>query len=154
MPGLHADLNNDGYEDLIAFDNGSSVAGCAPNVFRVYLSSGNGSYRAPISYTLPNGGCSNARPLFGDFNGDGKLDLVVEAGAAGGGGPFNFFTYLGNGDGTFRAPINSTVEYLYPAMAAADVNHDGKLDLLVVTMPAATLQVLFGNGNGSFALDP
>ncbi len=155
LPALHADLNNDGYEDLIAFDNGSSVAGCAPTVFKVYLSKGNGSYRAPISYTLPNGMCSNALPLFGDFNGDGKLDLVVEAGAAGGGGPFGFSTYLGNGDGTFRAPINSTVEYLGYTMAAADVNHDGKLDLLVVTARgSASLQVLFGNGDGSFTLGP
>jgi hypothetical protein len=155
LPALHADLNNDGYEDLIAFDNGSSVAGCAPTVFRVYLSKGNGSYSAPISYTLPNGMCSNAQPLFGDFNGDGKLDLVVEAGAAGGGGPFGFSTYLGNGDGTFRAPINSTVEYLGYTMAAADVNHDGKLDLLVVTARgSASLQVLFGNGDGSFTLGP
>ncbi len=154
VPGLHADLNNDGYEDLIAFDGGSSVAGCAPTVFKVYLSKGNGSYSAPIPYTLPNGGCSNGRPLFGDFNGDGKLDLVVEAGAAGGGGPFRFLTYLGNGDGTFRAPINATVEYLGYTMAAADVNQDGKLDLLVVTTPAATLQVLFGNGDGTFTPGP
>ena len=40
-------------------------------------------------------------------------------------------------------------------MAAADVNHDGKLDLLVVTARgSASLQVLFGNGDGSFTPGP
>ena len=60
---LHGDFNNDGYEDLIM---GTSV----------YLSNGNGTYRAPLTYTLPKGsGYYSA--LVGDFNGDGKLDLVV-----------------------------------------------------------------------------
>jgi hypothetical protein len=153
VPGLNADLNNDGYEDLIAFDNGSSVAGYAPTVFKVYLSKGNGSYSAPVSYTLPTGTYSNALPFVGDFNGDGKLDLVVQTFSLG--EVVGFSTYLGNGDGTFRAPINSTVQYIYPAMAAADVNHDGKLDLLVITAhSAASLQVLFGNGDGTFTLGP
>ncbi|HWF66947.1 MAG TPA: VCBS repeat-containing protein [Acidobacteriaceae bacterium] len=136
---LHGDLNNDGYEDLIIGT-------------RVYLSKGNGSYGAPLTYTLPKGSTYYSA-LVGDFNGDGKLDLVVETNS--GYGDFGVSTYLGNGDGTFRAPINSTVQYLYPAMAAADVNHDGKLDLLVITAhSAASLQVLFGNGDGSFTPGP
>lgn len=135
---LHGDFNNDGYEDLIIGT-------------RVYLSNGNGTYHAPLTYTLPNGS-SFVSALVGDFNGDGKLDLVVETTTNGVNG---FSTYLGNGDGTFRAPINQIVEYLYPAMAAADVNHDGKLDLLVITAhSAASLQVLFGNGDGTFTPGP
>ena len=137
---LHGDFNNDGYEDLIIGT-------------RVYLSNGNGTYRAPLTYTLPKGSAYYSA-VVGDFNGDGKLDLVVET-FFGGEGNFGFSTYLGNGDGTFRAPINQTVEYLYPAMAAADVNHDGKLDLLVITAhSAASLQVLFGNGDGTFTPGP
>jgi len=146
---MHGDLNNDGYEDLITFDDGSSVGGYAPTVFKVYLSKGTGNYSAPRSYTLPNSRYSNALPLFGDFNADGKLDLVVETLSQG--HVFGFSTYLGNGDGTFRAPINQTVDNLGFGMAAADVNHDGKLDLVV---SAAGLQVLFGNGDGSFTPGP
>ena len=111
---LHGDFNNDGYEDLVIGT-------------RVYLSKGTGSYSAPLTYTLPKGSTYYSA-LVGDFNEDGKLDLVVVTFLAGG-GPFGFSTYLGNGDGTFRAPINQTVQYFYPAIAAADVNHDGKLDL-------------------------
>ncbi len=137
---LHADFNNDGYEDLIMGT-------------RVYLSNGNGTYRAPLTYTLPKGSAYYSA-LVGDFNGDGKLDLVV-ATFLGGEGNFGFSTYLGNGDGTFRAPINQTVEYFAGAMAAADVNHDGRLDLLVITAhSSASLQVLFGNGDGTFTPGP
>ena len=61
---LHGDFNNDGYEDLIIGT-------------RVYLSNGNGTYRAPLTYTLPKGSAYYSA-VVGDFNGDGKLDLVVE----------------------------------------------------------------------------
>ena len=122
---LHGDLNNDGYEDLIIGN-------------RVFLSKGNGAY-TEVSASL-----SASPQLLGDFNGDGKLDLIA-----------GDHMYLGHGDGTFRSAGAISVLAGSVAAAAADVNHDGKLDLLVLTAPQGeygnnSLQVLLGNGDGTF----
>ena len=67
--------------------------------------------------------------------------------------------YLGHGDGTFRSAGAISLLAGSVASAAADVNHDGKLDLLLLTAPEGDegdneLQVLLGNGAGSFTAGP
>jgi uncharacterized protein (TIGR03437 family) len=72
----------------------------------------------------------------GDFNGDGRLDLVV--GMAGG-----LAVMLNLGHGAFGPAISTGI--LQPApVAIADFNHDGKLDL------AASGQIALGRGDGTF----
>ena len=137
---LHGDLNNDGYEDLITSPNTFS--------FRVYISKGNGAYQAPITYFINTTGVfyypSNPVAL-ADFNSDGKLDFVYQNASS-------FQLWLGNGDGTFRSPINIVMSQNIVAMAVADINHDGKADILLSTISG--LQVLFGNGDGTFHSGP
>ncbi len=78
----------------------------------------------------------------GDFNGDGKPDLVVD------GGPSGLTLLLNNGAGGFTARGIAT---LLPSRveAAADLNKDGKLDLVIVGSDGLTY-LLFGNGDGTF----
>src|SRR5262249_35923607 len=83
----------------------------------------------------------------GDFNGDGKLDLVV---ANRGDGSVNML--LGNGDGTFQPIINTVIGGIPGFVAEGDFNGDGKLDLVVTDSNAGTLSVLLGNGDGTFQL--
>jgi hypothetical protein len=95
---------------------------------------------------------SQSRPAVGDFNRDGKLDLVVPA--------FDTTVHilLGNGDGTFQAPI---ILQAIPAgriydVVVADFNGDGIPDLAVsyedgsVTPAVDGKSVLLGNGDGTF----
>jgi hypothetical protein len=90
----------------------------------------------------------------GDFNNDGIPDLAVLSN----GSPGSVDVFLGNGDGTFQMPAasSSTVGYGPRAMAGADVNGDGLLDLVVVNECAdggcanGSVSVLLGNGNGTF----
>jgi uncharacterized protein (DUF2141 family) len=82
-----------------------------------------------------------------DFNGDGKLDLAINAFVN---GEQEIFILLGNGDGTFGAPAEyGPVGESYPVLG--DFNGDGKLDLAVAGNPNNNVSVLLGNGDGTFA---
>ncbi len=87
----------------------------------------------------------------GDFNGDGKLDVVTSNR-----GNTSVTMFLGNGDGTFQTGqlINISNTFTGPfAITAGDVNNDGKLDLVVTSLFASStggVAVLLGNGDGTF----
>jgi len=86
-----------------------------------------------------------------DFNGDGKLDLVV-FGTDQSTQDWNYSVLLGNGDGSFQSPVyypQADSEGLYYGdFAVADFNNDHKPDLVLIT---SNLTVLLGNGDGTFA---
>jgi hypothetical protein len=82
----------------------------------------------------------------GDFNHDGKLDLAVASGDS----IQTVSVFLGNGDGTFQPQVRYAVGSFPYGVAAADVNLDGNLDLLVSNHNDDTISVLLGNGDGTF----
>jgi hypothetical protein len=79
--------------------------------------------------------------VIADFNRDGKLDLAIPAGSQ------SVAVLLGNGDGTFRAPIY-TFDGNGVGLASADFNGDGKPDLAAIG--ASGIAILLGNGDGTF----
>ena len=86
----------------------------------------------------------------GDFDGDGKLDLVVTTYFG-----QSLYVLMGNGDGTFAQPVVQMLSYEFRKVVVADLNGDEKLDLaLIADDPSSgnqgTFLVMLGNGDGSF----
>jgi hypothetical protein len=81
----------------------------------------------------------------GDFNGDGKADLVVVNQ-----GSNTVGVLLGNGDGSFKPRTDYAVGTTPVGVAVGDFNGDGKEDLIVVNKGAGSLSLLLGNGDGTF----
>jgi hypothetical protein len=88
-------------------------------------------------------GATNDALVAGDFNRDGKLDLVAGTGTS-------IAVLLGNGDGTFQVTSLATTAQSVGAFAVGDFNHDGKLDLAFPDAKQNLLYLLLGNGNGTF----
>ncbi|MBI2689895.1 MAG: VCBS repeat-containing protein [Acidobacteria bacterium] len=114
-----------------------------------------GAWCQPVSFLAPVrvfgrgtvGPLRNAGLAAGDFNGDGKLDLVdIPANRSGFTAPLISF---GNGDGTFRdAPATSLLAEALEQAVAGDFNGDGRLD--VASLSSGTrVAVFFGNGDGT-----
>jgi hypothetical protein len=147
------DFNGDGKLDLVA-DCGATV----------YLLPGNGDGTFGSLQTVATipGAAEGLAMTTADFNGDGKLDValtfIVSNTAGGPSTPVDIL--LGNGDGTFTTsgngfginPSGSTGPFPSAGLVAADINHDGKLDLVTVGVEGAgtTVGVLYGNGDGTF----
>jgi hypothetical protein len=139
---VSADFNGDGKLDLAVltpdFGFGATLA--------ILLGNGDGTFGTPATYALPTA----PYIAVGDFNGDGKPDIAVSGPNYGGA---NVVAVLINhGDGTFLSPVTYGVAGTVEALAAGDLNGDGKLDLVVATGgQTAGLSVLLGIGDGTFA---
>ncbi|HEY6413669.1 MAG TPA: FG-GAP-like repeat-containing protein [Edaphobacter sp.] len=143
-----ADFNGDGIPDLVA-----STYSSAGNYITVLLGNGDGTFTTKSN---PGVGISSGVVAVADVNNDGKLDLVV---AFSNNFSINFNTFvslLGNGDGTFQPPANAGSSLVPTAVAVADLNGDGTLDLAMVLDEFGSSQVLtllnIGPGSGSFGV--
>src|SRR6202167_1076132 len=103
------------------------------------------AYNPTIISVLPTGDSYFISHAQGDFNGDGKMDLVALDEDL----PV-IWVFLGNGDGTFQAGVSYPIPISDPfGVAVGDVNGDGKLDIIVSSVGSG-MDELLGNGDGTF----
>ncbi|MBA3912364.1 MAG: VCBS repeat-containing protein [Acidobacteriales bacterium] len=81
-----------------------------------------------------------------DLNHDGNMDLAVASEESNS----TVSVLLGKGNGSFQPQMRYPVGSFPYGVAAADVNLDGYVDLVVTNEAAATMSVLLGNGDGTF----
>jgi hypothetical protein len=143
------DITGSGKDHVIGYGNGRVLSG-SPN--------GQGGFNYLSALPTAATDAFAPFPVLGDFNGDGKQDLILS------GQNNNVAVALSNGDGTFATPVNVpfsvTPKCVIPNVAVGDVNGDGKLDLVLIysgdflcgipnTVPSGYV-VALGNGDGTF----
>jgi hypothetical protein len=141
------DLNGDGRPDLVAANTGSY-----PNYVgsvSVLIGNGDGTFGPKTDFIT---GINTLSAAIADLNGDGWPDIVT----ANAGSYWNysgtFSVLLGNGDGTFRAAVKTyTGTHSHPSsVEIADLNADGRPDLVLAILRRRGIAAYLGNGDGTF----
>ena len=127
------DFNGDGIPDLVV----TCLNGGYPDVgiVTVLLGKGDGTFTPMAESPVP--GSNPASVAVTDFNGDGKADLVI-ANA----GSNTLSVLLGNGDGTFAAPLTPAAGTDPLFVAVGDFNGDGVPDLAAANNSTNSITVL------------
>jgi hypothetical protein len=139
------DFNGDGKQDLVLVDYYNHLVSVLPG-------NGNGTFQAALPYQFTGrfpgliGG-----PVVGDFFKTGKLSVAVTSGTG------TVSVLQGNGDGTFQAAVNYVVgsHDTQPSnLVAADLNGDGKVDLVSANATTGDVSVLLNTTPPPVATTP
>jgi len=133
-----ADVNGDGRIDLCSANYGSGS-------LSVLTNNGGGGFGLAATLGV---GANPIGVITADVNGDGKPDYI----SANSGNTANSISVLtNNGRGSFTTAGSYIVGGSPWSVAAADVNGDGKVDLIAVNTAGNTIKVLTNTANGVFA---
>ena len=137
------DVNGDGSVDIITSQSDDTSAQVV-----VYVNGGHGTFTKGT--TIDASVNRIQRFATGDFNRDGKLDVLLSSGTA-------LLMYPGKGDGTFGAPVSSPITGSQGSIVVGSFNHDSNLDVALRTIACNTcnndkILIYLNNGSGHFTL--
>jgi prepilin-type processing-associated H-X9-DG protein len=135
------DFNGDGKSELVVSDYANGSA----DVLQL-------NAQGVLAVTPYAAGPGAKYVVVADFNGDNNLDLALSDFPIGFLFPDQVNVLLGNGKGGFGGPLSFGTGHAPIGMAVADMNRDGKPDLLVVNSNAVTVAE-FGAGSVSVLLN-
>jgi RHS repeat-associated protein len=128
------DFNGDGKQDLAVFgENGTATS----SALSILTSNGNGTF-TQSAVLAPIAGSQDTVKV-GDFNGDGKLDIVVNTNK-------NLGVYINQGS-SFQFTDYGAVGASF--MDVGDFDGDGKLDIITADK-SLSLRLFAGKGDGTF----
>ncbi len=134
------DLNADGFSDVLVTNATSTPSGIG-----IHLNSKTGTF--PSRFPIVSGDIPFSVDA-SDINGDGYIDLVI---ANGGANSNNVTLHMGKAAGAYAAALPLTAGGIPRSVLFADVNKDGKSDIVVANESTANVSILLGDGAGNFA---
>jgi len=150
------DFDRNGLLDIAICIGTANVNGISTDRVDILLNQGNGVFGNPVTFvTGTSGGPLASIIAVGDFNNDGNPDIATAAGYG------SVSVILGDGGGNFGAPLTFNANLgravQLTNLALADLNRDGKLDLVTAQnwpgVPGdASVGVYLGQGDGTFTL--
>jgi hypothetical protein len=131
------DFNKDGLQDILLYDGNIHILTASSNLAR---------FGEMILFPSGNYCSSTIGVTAADLNGDGYPDLAILCTD----GTSDFvLTYLNQGDGSFAGYTAAVPVPLTSLIAAADIDKDGKVDV-VLADPSSGFTTLLGDGTGNF----
>jgi uncharacterized protein (TIGR03437 family) len=134
-----ADFNGDGKPDIVTANTGADDV-------TVLLGNGSGGFTAAPGSPFAVGLFPHSVAV-GDFNGDGKPDIVTANS-----GNNTVKILLGTGSGGFTGGGAFPAGSFPQSVAVTDFNGDGKLDIVAANSGSHSVTVFLGNGSGGFAV--
>lgn len=142
-----ADVSGDGHLDMV-------TRHLLSRIVAVRLGDGNGHFAPGAERPMSSGPGAMA---LGDVNNDRILDLGIASRES---DREKVAIFLGNGRGGFSLAAGSpfaasaSIKGYKPSLRFADVDEDGKLDIVTANGRRNTIEILFGNGRGGFFPGP
>ena len=137
------DLDGDGDLDLVT---------AVGNLACVRFNNGTGAFSGSTNVFIGNNSIADLE--LGDIDGDGDLDLLSAIRVSDGSIVVSVIIRINNGSGNFSTPPNVDIAPNLASLTMGDIDGDGDLDLLALTVQiygSAMVHVRFNDGTGTFS---